>query len=300
MRLRLLREEEKILCRTPVPVKHGSLSSAMGAHTSNEAGSNIEFNEYAQYVVGDELKNIDWKVAAKSERYYIKKYHDDKTIRGYIMLDHSASMLSFTQNRKKKTPADYRRFQTAVYVAFYLSNLYYLNKESLGFFSFADKNTQQIATSSAAATFQHINSALSALKTENAVTDYRRSFADMAAALIPGSEIYIISDFYCRPEQLNDVLKPFFIKKVSITLFNIIDASELNLDRFLKGNDYYFIDRETRDSIYFNAALFKSRYKETVVKHLNALKSFCQSKRIRYVPVVTSRPVFKQFLGIVQ
>ena len=109
-----------------------------GLHKSPYQGFSVEFAEHRQYMPGDEIRYIDWKVYGKSDRYYVKKYEEETNLRAYILLDTSASM------NYKHSEESLTKFEYGCYLAATLTYLMLKQRDSVGLALFDTDITKYI------------------------------------------------------------------------------------------------------------------------------------------------------------
>ena len=94
-----------------------------GMHKSPYHGFSVEFAEHRQYMPGDEIRSIDWKVYGKTDRYYIKQYEEETNLKSHIILDASASMSFASEHAQKKSGKRISKLEYASYMVAALSYL---------------------------------------------------------------------------------------------------------------------------------------------------------------------------------
>jgi len=103
-----------------------------GMHKSPYHGFSVEFAEHRQYMPGDEIRSIDWKVYGKTDRYYIKQYEEETNLKSYIILDASASMSFASENLQEKGRKRISKLEYASYVVAALSYLMVQQRDAVG------------------------------------------------------------------------------------------------------------------------------------------------------------------------
>jgi len=292
LKFELSKEEESLLKRMRIKSTLPSVRSYSGWHTSSGSGFNIEFSEYESYHLGDDLKYLDWKVAAKTERLYLKKFDEEKTITGIILLDSSSSMEAIFPGRQS---ANLSKLEAGKKYAIYLAYWYYYNKEILGFASFHEKLENFIEAGNSPSKYQRLYNQLSNLQSGNTSTRYKEVFTEAVARIPAKSQIYIISDYYTESASLMSTLRVFKYKNCKISVINIIDSNEYNLNNYTAGT-CYFIDSESKRAKFFNSLMMKKRYNEFLHKHFVNLKIACVKNQVEYCRIFTGQSIFKQFL----
>ena len=189
-----------------------------GIHKSPYKGSSIEFLEHKEYSPGNEIKHIDWKVHARTDKYYIKQFEEETNLKCYIFLDTSGSM------GYKSTGIS--KFEYATTLTASLAYLLLKQSDMAGLISFSDK-VQQFIPPRSRLTYLHILlNALTKLKTagKSNISNVLKEFIEKIGRR---SLIIIISDFFDDTEKIIHQLKYFQFKKNEVILFHILDPYEL-------------------------------------------------------------------------
>ncbi|MDD2332684.1 MAG: DUF58 domain-containing protein, partial [Candidatus Cloacimonetes bacterium] len=250
----------------------------IGLHQSPYHGFSVEFSDHRQYNPGESLRNIDWKIVAKTERYYVKRFEEETNLRSYIILDHSASMFLGAEGNSK---LDY-----AIQLAGALSWLMMNQKDAVGLVTFNDKITNLLPPKAYRSYLAQIFSALSSLKPMEQ-TDLLSNLAKVAETIRKRSLIILISDLLDDPEKVVQALKQFRCRHHELIVFHIQDQQEEHFDF---RREALFVDSETGDKILVNPWQIKREYLENYSSHIQILKSGCHQAQIEYNPVLTSTP----------
>ncbi len=132
--------DPQVLTKLP-PIALKALRDVEGAlaglHQSPHHGQSIEFTEHKEYSPGDEIRHIDWKLFAKSDRYYVKQFEDETNLRGYILLDASASM-NYPQHPKDREQRP-TKYHYAASLALALAYLLLRQRDAIGLLAFNSK-----------------------------------------------------------------------------------------------------------------------------------------------------------------
>ncbi len=226
-----------------------------GLHRSPYHGFSVEFAEHRQYMPGDEIKHIDWKVYGKSDRFYIKQYEEETNLKANILLDVSASM-GF-QSEKTLTKLEY-----SSYLAASLSYLMLRQQDAVGLMTFDEKVRAYIPPR---ATINHVNLILKELeKTESGgKTEVSSTFHQLAEKIKRRGLIVLISDLFDDPDKVLDGLRHFRHRKHEVIVFHVLDRYERE---FPYKKEAIFKDMETGEHLLTQPWQVRAAYKEQIHK----------------------------------
>jgi uncharacterized protein (DUF58 family) len=249
-----------------------------GLHRTPFRGSSVEFKEYRDYQPGDELKLIDWKAYARTDRLHVKLREDETNMRVYLILDCSASM-NYKSPKAVMSKWEYMRSVTAAFLLFLHRQR---DAAALGFMG--DSLEELTACSSHASHFKGLMSRLyrtpGSMKSE--ITDSLRKFA---ASVRRRSMVILFSDFYINPEEMKESLAYLRHLGCEIILFHILDPMEVSLDY----NDIVlFRELEDFSEIPVSPDLIRGEYRDAVKNHIKLLSSVCSSSNTIYEFMETS------------
>lgn len=257
-------------------VVDGALS---GIHKSPYKGSSIEFLEHKEYSIGDETKHIDWRVHAKTDKYYIKQFEEETNLKCYIFLDTSGSM------GYKSTGVS--KFEYASTLAASLAYLLLKQADLVGLISFSDKVQQYIPPKSRITHLHVIISALAELKTsgKSNISSILNEFVEKISRR---SLVIMISDFFDDTNKIIHQLKYFQFKKSDIILFHILDPYELT---FPFETVTFFESMEDDRRILADPKSIKDRYLSEINRFLEQFKESCYENQIDYLLIDSSTPL---------
>lgn len=261
-----------------------------GMHKSPYHGFSVEFAEHRQYMPGDELKHIDWKVYAKTDRFYVKQFEEETNLKSYLLVDRSASM-NFTSGGVTK-------FEYATYLAAALSYLMIRKqRDAVGLVTF-DEDIQTIMPAKSVASY------LSELLIEleqtqpSKATHIAKTLNEIAERVQRRGLIILMSDLF--DENLDEVLqglKHFRHRNHEVIVFQILDPQEM---QFKYSADVEFIDLETQAKIKTQPTHIRSAYLELFQEFLQKVKSTCREHNIDYMPISTDTPFDEALLNYLQ
>lgn len=251
----------------------------VGLHKSPYHGFSAEFSDHRQYNPGEPLKDLDWKVLAKTERYYVKRYEEETNLRSYILLDHSKSMFFQSGNSSK---IDY-----ATRLAGALSWLMISQKDAAGLYTFNSKITAAYPPKAIRSYTAQLFTALLNVQAEDK-TDILNPLHQIAELIRKRSLVILISDLLDDPQNVISALKHFRTRHHEVLVFHIVDTQE---ELFEYKRETEFVDSETGEKITVSPWQIRKEYLENYHEYGNFIKSECHKHQIEYNPVNTNTPL---------
>ncbi|MDP1799294.1 MAG: DUF58 domain-containing protein [Planctomycetaceae bacterium] len=250
-----------------------------GLHASPFHGFSVEFSEHRRYTQGDDPKDIDWLVYAKTDRYYIKKYQAETNISGYLLMDLSASM-GYTY-RQELTKFDY-----GVCLAAALAYLMVHQQDPVGLITFGEKLQSSLPPKSKRTQLGTILSVLAKAQ-PTGQTDLAGNLKRIAAMIRHKGLLMIFSDLLCETEPVIQALHLLRHAGHDVILFHILDEAEVTFpfDGLVK-----FEDPESTDTLTLDAAGMKVDYLETLKQLREEYRRECLAMGADYVALDTSMP----------
>ena len=248
-----------------------------GLHASPFHGFSVEFSEHRKYTHGDDLKDIDWQVYARTDKYYVKKFESETNITGYLVMDLSSSM-GYTYQQ------ELTKFDYGICLAAALAYLMISQQDPVGLVTFNNKVRESLSPRSKRTQLGNVLSLLSRLKPEGE-TDFEHSLGQLAAMLKNRSLVMIFSDLLVDEEGLLRALLRLRHGGHDVILFHILDEAEVN---FPFHGVCELKDPETEEEIKIDADGFRKEYLEQVQAYRETLARQCRDRGIDYVPLDTS------------
>jgi uncharacterized protein (DUF58 family) len=257
----------------------------VGMHKSPYHGFSVEFAEHRQYMPGDDIRHVDWKVYGKSDRFYIKQFEEETNLRAYILLDASASMGYKSDGISK--------LEYGSYLAAALSYLMLRQQDSPGLLVYDEKIRSYIPPHG---TRSHINNILRELSNivPSEKTDAGSSFHELADRIKRRGLIIIISDLFDDPQKMLMGLKHFRHRKHEVIVFQILDPFERN---FSYKSEARFRDMETGQMLLTNPHQIRHEYIERLNEYVETFSRACRDSLIDYHLLDTSVPFDKALFG---
>jgi uncharacterized protein (DUF58 family) len=248
-----------------------------GLHASPFHGFSVEFSEHRKYTPGDDPKDIDWLVYAKTDKYYVKKFEAETNITGYLVMDLSRSM-GYTY-RQELTKFDY-----AICLAAALCYLMIHQQDPVGLLTFDQKIRHSLKPKARRTHLGDVLSLLANLRPEGE-TDVARSLIQVAAMLRHASLVMIFSDLLADPEPVMESLYRLRHGGHDVILFHILDEAEVN---FPFGGMVELEEPENRQRLALDADAFRADYIAELDKFRDAYRRECFQAGVDYVPLDTS------------
>ena len=261
-----------------------------GMHKSPFHGFSAEFAEHKVYNVGESTKHIDWKLFAKTDRLYTKKFEEDTNLRCHIIIDNSSSMHypklenneSFFQNK----------IGFSVLASAVLMNILKKQRDAIGLSVFSDSYEYYSPEKGSDRHHRMILNALENLLEKPKVqktTDTIKFLHQIAEKIHRRSMIILFTDLFQSgdEETLFTALQHLKHNKHKVVLFHVIDTkTELNFD--FDNAPRKFIDLETGDEVTVFADNVKEEYEKGVNAYFKKLALTCAQNKIKYIPVGVS------------
>ncbi len=248
-----------------------------GLHASPFQGFSVEFSEHRKYVPGDDLKDLDWNVFAKTDKYYLKKFQAETNVTGYLAMDLSASM-AYTY-RQELTKFDY-----CVCLAAALGYLMIHQQDPVGLVAFDTKIQACLPPRSKRQHLATILSLLANLKPTGA-TDAAASLHQLAAMIRGKSLVMIFSDLLTDPEPVLAALHHLRHRGHEVIVFHVLDEAEVH---FPFSGLVEFEDVETPDRMTLDAQGMRKDYLQAVADFRETYRTACAKAQIDYVATDTS------------
>ena len=274
--------------------KQGPVS---GRHTSPNKGFSVVFAEHRQYMPGDDLKNLDWRVFAKADKYYIKQYIEETNLRATVVLDCSGSMKYCGSLASSVEGKQVSKFEYAQYLAAALSYLMVRQQDAVGLVTFDAQIRNFIK---AAGRPGQVRLLLEALHEAKPGQDTRLGAVlhEVAERIPERGLVVIISDCFDPAEEIVKAFHHFKYRSHEIVLFHLMAEEELT---FPFTGSQEFKDLEgISPRLKVDPRSVRSAYLERIRKHVAQIEGACGQLNADYVPVTTKQPYHEalaDFLG---
>lgn len=250
-----------------------------GIHRSPYHGFSAEFSEYRQYSPGDDPRYLDWRLFARSDRYFIKKFEDETNRRCYLLVDMSKSMEYGSQ--------DYSKLDYAKTLAGTLAHFLAHQRDSVGLLLFADKVLDFHESRFRPG---HLARLLGALEVAAAgsTTDLKAPLSQVASTVNHRGLIVLISDMLADTKSLRDDFGYLKSRGHDILVLRVLDPVEIDLS--LPEADT-IVDLETGREIYIDPETARQTYCEKFDAHEASIQTLCDEMGVMYSRLVTNQPL---------
>jgi uncharacterized protein (DUF58 family) len=250
-----------------------------GLHKSPYHGFSVEFAEHRQYMAGDEIRHVDWKIYGRTDRYYIKQFEEETNLKAYIVLDGSGSMAYASEGRLSK-------LEYASYVAAALAQLLVQQRDAVGFVHYDEALRTYMPPHATKSYLREILRALHAVKPGNR-TKTASTLHEVAERIKRRGLVILLSDLFDDPKEVMTALKHFRHKKNEVIVMQVLDPLERS---FAFDRDAVFRDMETGEKITTQPWHIQQSYREEMRKFLDSYKRECRQNNIEYILLDTTTP----------
>jgi uncharacterized protein (DUF58 family) len=248
-----------------------------GLHASPFHGFSVEFSEHRKYTSGDDPKDIDWLVYAKTDKYYVKKYEAETNITGYLAMDLSRSM-AYTYRQ------DLTKFDYAICLAASLCYLMVHQQDPCGLITFDDRLRDVLPPKSKRTHLGNVISHLATLQPKGQ-TDIARSVQQIASMLKHRSLVMIFSDLLTDAPPVFRALRQLRHGGHDVILFHILDEAEV---KFPFEGLVELEEPESHTKIEVDATSYQADYLAEIKNFREEYRQECFRSGIDYVPLDTS------------
>jgi uncharacterized protein (DUF58 family) len=250
-----------------------------GLHRSPFKGFSVEFAEYRQYIPGDDLSTIDWKVYARSDRHYVKKFEEETNLSCYVMLDVSGSMAYGSRGITK--------YQYGQCLAASLAYLMNRQRDAVGLAAFDERIVTMLPASARPGHLSTMLVTLDRLQL-GTETNVSKPLHQLADTLSKRGMVVLISDLLDDPERVIRGLKHFRFRGTDVVVFHLLDPDELG---FPFERATRFEDMETRDEVMAVPAVVRDHYLKAIGGLIERYKQELGAAGIDYQLLTTDQPL---------
>jgi len=250
-----------------------------GLHRSPYHGFSVEFSEYRPYSIGDDPRGLDWKLYARSDRYFVKRFEDETNRRCYLVVDQSQSMGFGTL---EYTKSEYARTLAAT-IAYYLS----LQRDGVGLITFDEKIDQFFPARHRPGHLRQLIVALSRPLAGQG-TDLNEPLDHLARLVSKRGLVILISDLLVPSISLRTKLSLLRSRGHEVMILRTLDPAEMKFQMEAPG---MVVDMETGRDIYVDPQSAAKDYEALFNAHRDEIKSLCDALGVNLFEVVTDRPL---------
>ena len=250
-----------------------------GLHRSPYHGFSVEFTEYRPYTAGDDPRYLDWRVLARSDRYFLKKFEDETNLRCHLLVDHSRSMEFGTRG--------YTKARYAATLAATLAYFLHLQGDAVGLLTFDEKVREYLPARHRPG---HLRQLMIALEkpAEGRATDLGSPLERIVSLVRKRGLVILISDFLAPLDRLERDLLTLTACGHEVTVFQVLDPAEQTLGLEQAA---LFEDVETGRTLYLDPAAARDGYVKKLKAHCEGLKASCRKLGVSHHLLVSDQPL---------
>ena len=254
-----------------------------GQHKSPHRGFSVEFSEHREYTPGDELRHLDWKAYARSDRHYIKLYEQETNLRATLVIDTSSSM-------KFAGKIDYARHLSAC-----LAYLLATQQDLAGLVAVDESIQFEIPPGSSPSHLDRLFKALESLDVGKG-TELARHLHTLAEKLPRRSLVVLVSDLWVEPEELTKALQHLRYRKHQAMVIHLLDRNEIDLpyDRQITLKDL-----ETSEELQIDPGELREAYKQQVETYMSTIRRVCNDSDVEYHTMFVDVPYDKALVQLI-
>ena len=274
-------EELQSIVNLQLMAKQTVEGAITGQHRSPHKGFSVEFAQHREYVQGDEIRRVDWKVFAKTDRYYVREYEEETNLRAMLLLDASGSMGYKGENGITK-------LQHAIKLSACLAHIIMKQSDSIGLMAFDTKIRSHIPPRSSTRHLHVLYEEM--LKTRpGGETDISKVFHDIVPRIDKRGMVFILSDCFTDVKSLLASVAHFRHASHEVVIFHVMDRDEVEFP-FDAWTRFENLER-TAEFQMVDPASFRAAYLDNFAKFTEALRLGCQRHRVELVPMYTHEPL---------
>ncbi len=259
-----------------------------GMHKSPFHGFSVEFAEHRLYNTGESTRHIDWKLYARSEKLFIKRYEEETNLRCHLVIDHSSSM--YFPAGVKAEGDELNKLKFSIYASAALIELFRRQRDAVGLNLFSNQVDLKTRAKSSQSHHQFLFDQLDGLLSGMNKPGQKQSFAvdalhEIAESIPRRSLVILFSDMMDnsdRSEELFSALQHLKHNKHEVILFHTVDKSK-ELDFDYQNRPYTFVDMESGEEVKVNPRDVREAYSEGIQKFASDLKLKCGQYGIDFV-----------------
>lgn len=247
-----------------------------GLHKSHLKGFNVEFADFREYVKGDDIRHIDWRVYARTDRYYIRQFEEETSMRAYLIVDRSRSM--------EYGEGDAQKLNYACRVAAAISYMLVKQGDAVGLITFDKGVSQYLPPRSSPQQLRRIWNVLETLEGAGP-TNIPETLHGLASTIKRRGLIILISDLLETPQHILRSLVHFRRKRFEVIVFHVLTRNEMELPF---SGDFRFRDMENAEIVEASTRAIRVAYQREVEQYINEIERGCRQGNIDYQRLITS------------
>lgn len=253
-----------------------------GLHRSPHRGFSVEFAEHRAYQPGDDLRYVDWRMYARSDRHYVKQFEEETNLRAYLLVDASASM-AWSSSPGELPPKLWYAKQLSACLALLLLR----QGDAVGLIGFDEKIRAHIGPRGGRRHWHDLLRALEPLEATGR-TEAANALRDIAGRLPRRGLVVLCSDLLVDPESTRLALQFLRHRGHEVLVFHILDPGELELPG---DRDARFVDPETGEELPVSVAHLRNEYREAVERAIEEWRRALVPLGIDYTLLETDQPL---------
>jgi uncharacterized protein (DUF58 family) len=248
-----------------------------GLHRAPFFGASIDFAEHRGYVAGDDIRRVDWRLYARTDRFYIKQYEADTNTNFTVLFDISKSM--------KFASGGVSKIEYGSFLAACLAYLAHRQRDRVGIITFDSDIVAHVPPSA-----KHFDMVLHTLDRSKPERPGHLSapLSKMAEHFKRRGILLLISDFYDEPDAILEAIKPLRFLGNDLIVFHVLDPQEI---AFEFDDASTFEDLETAEQVPVVPQSFRAEYRRLIQEHINKLQTQFSEQRIDYALINTKEPL---------
>lgn len=255
-----------------------------GLHKSPYHGFSIEFSEHRLYNEGESTRHIDWKVYAKTDRLYVKRFEEETNLRCHLVLDASNSMYY-------PEGAEISKINFSIFGAACIAYLVQKQSDGFGLTYFSDRIEYQSDTKSSSGhlnlILQELNKLSKKAKTPTSQSNITSTLEHLANTLHRRSLVVLFSDMFDSSERSDELFKALLHlkhRKHEVIIFHVQDKTT-EIDFNFENRPYTFVDVETGEKVKIMPEQYKESFLKTNAAHMMDVKMKCEQFKITFVDI---------------
>jgi len=250
-----------------------------GLHKSPLRGQSIEFAEHREYTAGDDLRQVDWKVYGRSDRFYLKQYEDETNLVCYILLDQSRSMLYQGED------SSLSKLEYAQLLAFSIAHLVVAQQDSAGLVTFGDRIEHWLNPASSSG---QLDSMIQVMEMESGAerTDLQSVLNEIGSRISKPGLIFILSDLLDVESNILQSIRMMRHAGHDVVAVQVLDRDEVT---FPFDQSAHFEALESADSLTVDPYMISKAYRQALQNYVERLRAGCSQVNAEHYLVQTNR-----------
>jgi uncharacterized protein (DUF58 family) len=249
-----------------------------GMHPSPYHGFSVEFAEHREYVPGDDIRHVDWKVWSKTDKLYLKQYEEETNLLSYLLVDTSESMAY-------RSGENVTKLQYAQFLASALAYMILKQQDSVGLIVFDDAVRRYLKPAGSPSQLKEVIRLLDVTPAREK-SDLSVVFHDLAERFKKRGIVAVFSDLFDDVEKVVSGLKHFRHRRHEVIVFHILDPAEIE---FPFRDTTLFKGLEDITQVLTDPHALRRAYREEVASFLKEIEKACRMADIDYVPLRTNQ-----------